>query len=266
MHGLILTLDLGNSSCKVRSWRIEAGSAPECVDRVELDGEEGRAGRMGRLLDQWLEVRERPLAAAFSSVADTALSERIREVVAPRAEHVLVAPDSGVVNRCRHPETTGSDRLYAARGAAETLGRSAIVVDAGTALTVDALRVGEEGLEFLGGSIAPGPWLCAGALESGAARLPYVEPVPGARALGRETRDAILGGVVVGFRGAARALVEEVAREADLVDATVVLSGGGRPFLLDPHPFVARQMVVVSGLVHLGLVHAALALLGAAAD
>jgi type III pantothenate kinase len=263
MYGIILTLDLGNSSCKVRSWRIAGSAPPECIDRVELDGDPERGGRMAKLLARWLRVRERPIAAVFSSVCGTDLEERIREVVEPLTGRVFLAPAPGVRNHCRHPETTGSDRLYAARGAAESVGRSVIVVDAGTALTVDALRI-EEGEEplFLGGAIAPGPWLLAGALESGAARLPYVEPRPGACALGRETTEAILGGVVVGFRGAARALVEEVAREADFPDAPVVISGGARPFLLEPRPFLARKLVEVSGLVHLGLVHAALASMG----
>ena len=65
-------------------------------------------------------------------------------------------------------------------------------------------------------------------------------------------------GVVVGFRGAAERLVEEVAAEAGLGSAPVVLTGGAREFLLVPRPFTIRPLEVVPELVHRGLLAALL--------
>jgi hypothetical protein len=68
---------------------------------------------------------------------------------------------------------------------------------------------------------------------------------------------------VVGFRGAAECLVEGVAEEARLQDASVVLTGGAREFLLAPRPFTARKLEVVPDLVHEGLLAALLRVQGA---
>jgi len=111
---------------------------------------------------------------------------------------------------------------------------------------------------FLGGAIAPGPRLSAAALAAGTARLPRVEPRAGAPALGTITEEAIQAGVVVGFRGAAELLVEELAREVRFEAAPVVLTGGAREFLLVPRPFTARALTVVPDLVHQGLLAALL--------
>ena len=115
------------------------------------------------------------------------------------------------------------------------MGGAAVVVQVGTCLTVDAV-VGPRGEgddaagRFLGGAIAPGPGLLAEALERGGARLPRVEPDPEAPALGRDTPRALQAGIGVGLRGAVRELVLEVGREAGVVDAPVVLTGGACAF------------------------------------
>jgi type III pantothenate kinase len=246
----MLTVDLGNSRLKASRWR-HSGSAFE-----RSDGWEGEDDSLDGF-ERWL-ARARPQLAGLTSVAAPERTERVRALLAARSERLLVAPASGLENHCREPERVGADRLYAAAGAAALFRRSCVVVDAGTALTVDALRVEGTTQAFLGGSIAPGPALAAAALASGTARLPLVEPRPGARALGTVTEEALQAGLVVGFRGAAERLVEEVAAEAGLGAAPVVLTGGAREFLLVPRPFTARRLELVPELVQRGLLAALL--------
>lgn len=246
----MLTVDLGNSRLKAQHWR-RIGGAFECAARWEQESAELEA------FEDWLE-RERPALAVLASVSAAARTERVGALLSARCGRLFVAPDSGLVNRCREPERVGADRLYAAAGAVALCVRSCVVVDAGTALTVDAVLVSDDERAFLGGAIAPGPRLLASALTAGTARLPAVEPRAGARALGTVTEDAIQAGVVVGFRGAAERLVEEVAAEAGLGAAPVVLTGGASEFLLEPRPFTARPLEVVPELVHRGLLVALL--------
>lgn len=257
---LITTIDLGNTRCKVCDWWLESGRAAARV-------------RSGAVIGNWAgdwRVRqtrspERRLVA-LSSVAD-----REREMqLASELERAFGAsfvgtPDAGLDNRCLEPERVGRDRLFAARGAFELLGLSCIVVDVGTAMTVDALLVASTGRPaFLGGAIAPGPALLTRSLAQGTARLPEVQADCEVAALGRDTRQAIASGVAHGLRGAARELVERIAGEAGLERAAVVITGGANAFLarLD---FDGRPRVDVADLVQIGLASAALDIGGAPA-
>lgn len=235
----LLTVDLGNSRLKACLWGDAGVLARHASEGDDLAG-----------LERWLAGRS-ALRIGLSSVAS---DERTARVGATLARHgTVLVPEPLVANLCRSPERVGRDRLHAAAGAARLVGRSCVVVDAGTALTVDALRVAPDGASFLGGAIAPGPRLLARALATGTARLPEVSPRPGARALGRVTEEALEAGIVVGFRGAAGRLVEELAREAELHDAPVVLTGGAAEFLLEPEPFTTRPLRLEPDLLQHGL-------------
>ena len=246
----MLTVDLGNTRLKACRWERD-GTTFACQARWEDE-----AAHLAGLGD-WLAHHRAPLAA-LASVAGRERTERVRGLLGAHCERVLANPDSGLENCCREPERVGADRLFAAAGATALLGCSCLVVDAGTALTVDAVLVRASGAAFLGGAIAPGPWLSAASLAEGTARLPRIEPRPGVRALGTVTEEALQAGVVVGFRGAAARLVEEIAEESGLGSAPVVLTGGAREFLLVPRPFTARRLEVVPELVHRGLLAALL--------
>lgn len=244
----MLTVDLGNSRLKACRWKPD-GTSYESMGCWEDDVSELAGFRL------WLRGWPKR-CVALCSVGG---AERTRELLALLAEEharVFVEPDTGLENQCREPERVGADRIYSAAGAASLLGRSAIVVDAGTALTVDVVLVSGAAPAFLGGAIAPGPRLWARALADGTALLPLVEPCPGVHALGQATEEAIRAGIAVGFRGAAAELVEQLARESGLGEATVVLTGGARDFLLVPQPFTRRPLDVVPDLVHRGLLAA----------
>ena len=101
------------------------------------------------------------------------------------------------------PDQTGPDRLLAAWAATRRYGTPVIVVDLGTATTVDV--VDADGF-FLGGAILPGLALAADALAEGTARLPRIDLAPPAEAIGTDTTSAIAGGVVIGHIGAVREL------------------------------------------------------------
>ena len=130
------------------------------------------------------------------------------------------------------PARLGVDRLAAAAAAhrAATVGRAAVVVDAGTALTVDAIDV--EGT-FRGGAIAPGLRLGLNALSTGTSFLPQVELAATTPLLGKNTTDGLCSGALHG----SAALVEGLCvRMAAVLDSPIAifLTGGDAP-LLQPH-------------------------------
>jgi type III pantothenate kinase len=254
MSAPFLTLDLGNSRCKLRRWRIARGRAPELVAADEFASTRALDGQLAT----WLEAAGELSGAALSSVAAPELEAALAALLERRFGARFQADlSAGLAIACREPARVGRDRLFAARGAFELARGSCLVLDAGTALTVDALAApGGEHPTFLGGAIAPGPRLLARALAGGTARLEEVDPRPRPRALGRDTREALEAGVALGFAGAARELVQRIGAESGLGQAPLYLTGGARAFLEEPDLFGARVVRSEPELVHLGLLAA----------
>jgi len=256
-----ITVDLGNSSLKVRAWRTDPSrTGPGAFERlrgVELTADAARLGeRLGGCLSEWRSDLDESLESALASVGGVGLEAQVGEALARFTDVAHLVPDPGLENRCRVPELVGRDRLWAARGALFLADSACLVVDAGTALTVDAVDRSAAGDVFLGGAIAPGPDLGARALAEWAARLPRVEPRPGVPALGRDTQEAIRAGLAIGFRGAARELTVRVAEEAGLERPRLVVTGGARRFLLLPTSIFDVEHLESEDLVHLGLLAA----------
>ncbi|HTF88555.1 MAG TPA: type III pantothenate kinase [Planctomycetota bacterium] len=256
MGASLLTVDLGNSAAKLRAWQVDSSGALVCGARLEVASEASDPAT----LEPFFAAHPRLELAAMSSVAGERSTASWRELLAKSTRARLFDELSpGLDNQTREPERVGRDRLFAARGALEWIGESALVVDVGTALTVDVLIVRRAPSsaaewprgEFLGGAIAPGPQLLARALSSGAARLFEVVPEPDPPALGRDSAAAMRSGVGVGIRGAARELSETIAREAGLVDPPIALTGGARAFVASV--FTGRRVFESEDLVHYGL-------------
>jgi len=114
-----------------------------------------------------------------------------------------------------HPQHVGADRLLAAVAVnhLRAADRPAIVVDAGTAITVDL--VSADGA-FEGGVILPGFRLTAQSLAEGTDLLPHVDHDPAADpppVLGKSTAAAIRSGLFWGQVGAVRELTQRIAGE-----------------------------------------------------
>ena len=257
---VVLTLDLGNSSASVA--RVSPGGA-ERLAACKVG--ELNTLLLGGCLDRAASCGERPRFAAISAVGTLAEEQRLRGLLEGMGLGVTVNPDPGLELRLDHPETCGRDRLYAARGALEELGREplpvgVLVVDAGTAVTVDALLPTAAGGVFLGGAIAPGPGTLAEGLTRAGARLPDFTLKQDAPALGRSTEEALQSGVVVGFRGAVEALSRSIAQEAfgGTTGVEGFVTGGARSLALEGVAAgLGRRPTEVELLVHLGLAAAA---------
>jgi type III pantothenate kinase len=154
-----------------------------------------------------------------------------------------------------HPEQVGVDRVAAA-WAARQLGsstRAAIVVDAGSAITVDLISA--QG-EFMGGAIMPGWSLMARALAQGTDRLPDLSDwqlgiLPSV--VGKSTELAIRSGVVWGTVGAVREIAARLADTLDHLPARYLTGGLGTTLLeaLGPE-WQFEPDLVLSGVIRAG--------------
>ncbi len=138
-------------------------------------------------------------------------------------------------------ERVGIDRLLNAVAANRLRepGRPAIVVDLGTAGTVDL--VAADGA-FEGGAILPGMALAAQALCSGTSTLPSIDPATleePIAALGKNTSEAIAAGLYWGMVGAIGELIERIGRECPRTPHLFV-TGGAAPQIVQ-HLAVAGE-------------------------
>jgi len=120
-----------------------------------------------------------------------------------------------------NPKEVGADRIANAVAAFDSYGGPTVMVDFGTATTVDA--VSAKG-EYLGGAILPGIEVSMDALFSRAAGLKKVELVEPKNLIGKSTVESIQSGAVYGFTGQVDALVDRFCDE--LGESTVVATGG----------------------------------------
>lgn len=135
-----------------------------------------------------------------------------------------------IPNRYRRPEQVGADRLANAVGALRRYRTSAIVIDCGTALTVDLV---DQTRGYLGGLIMPGLDLALWALAERTALLPRLTARSPKTLVGRETADSMLSGVVYGTAAACNDLVPRMSRH--LHGAVTPVLTGGAAILLRPH-------------------------------
>ena len=147
-------------------------------------------------------------------------------------EAVVVGPhtDCGLVNDYQPPEAVGADRLVNGLAAWKKFGTACVIVDFGTATTVDA--VSQDG-HYLGGAIAPGLGISTDALFRAAARLPRVELKAPDRALATHTSASMQSGLVFGYAGLVKELVTRCC--AEMPQTPTVLATGGLAELIAPH-------------------------------
>lgn len=231
----ILAVDAGNSRIKFGLFRRAEGPR-ELPPSVQFT-----AVPVVRELP-WERLRGWPqLAEAASVVAGS--NPAAMETVLREWSQLPLPPPLVIRDRTRlplvvdvdFPEKVGIDRLLnaVAANAVRPADRPAIVVDCGTATTVDFVNA--DGA-FAGGAILPGFELSARALNRYTALLPLLsrqdlggEPQP----LGRSTRDAIRSGLFWGQIGAVKELVQRLTESTEREPLLLLTGGGAR--LLSPH-------------------------------
>ena len=137
---------------------------------------------------------------------------------------VTAGMKTGLDNRYDDPEAVGADRIVNAVAAGRHYGFPAVIVDIGTATTVEA--VDGEGC-YLGGAILTGLYVSLEALVAQTAKLPSVdleEEPP--RVIATNTPDSIRSGFIYGYAGAVDALIRRSRDELGEDNVSVVATGG----------------------------------------
>ena len=225
---MTVLVDIGNTRIKWAT--LEAGALAHRGSAVHRDGLDAAFAAFAAALPKSL---GRVIAA---NVAGEAVAARLAKVVAarPGASLELVATTAerfGVRCAYRDPSRLGVDRWVAIVAAHHAASGAACVIDAGTAVTFDAVDAGGA---HLGGLILPGAVLLAAALDKNTSDIGATAPVAdvprGLELLGRNTAAAVGNAARLALSAA---LDRAVARVTEALDAApvVYLTGGDAPAL-----------------------------------
>ncbi len=226
LHSIAINLDEPVPWDDLAAW---TGNQPELVHAVILGGANPR-GR-DKLLDSW------PATGWPQPVI---------------IDNPFILP---IEINIRSKRTVGVDRLLnaIAGNIIRPAGRSMIIIDSGTATTIDV--VSSSGA-FEGGAILPGFQLGAMALHQYTALLPHISNEEMVSRLpdsvGKNTRDALRSGLFWGQFGGIKEIVR--LHQASLADEPLLVVTGGAGRLIAPRlpdavhePYLALQGLVIVG-------------------
>jgi type III pantothenate kinase len=220
---MIVAIDIGNTTTKLGFFE---GKEP--VFRLDVPSD-----KEFEMEDFWRPVQE---ALAPTTLIEGVILCSVVPSLTPILSHlcteklrkrpILFDPTSntGLVNRYHPPTDVGADRLANAFAVWKTHGVPAIIVDIGTAITLDVIS---EGADYLGGVIAPGVEMAAEVLHLKTALLPRVTIQPVEAIMGSDTLSAIRSGLTHGYAAMIGGLVKKLKEELGFPQRTVTILTGG---------------------------------------
>jgi len=236
----LLTIDIGNT-------RLHAGVF--LADKLAWHGsaDSDNAQAIAALIAE----ARRQLAEADEPVAVIAsVNPKLEQQMVDSMNMPFVRVDEDVnipIGRQLDREAiVGDDRLLNAAAAFDVLKQACVVIDVGTAVTIDFV---DGAGTFHGGAIAPGAQMQLNSLHNHTAQLPAVQFEAPAEPIGHNTIEAMRTAVFHGIRGMVRELVEQYAEHIGNYPA-VIATGGDAEALFKDYELIER---IVPELTLLGL-------------
>lgn len=137
------------------------------------------------------------------------------------------------------PKTgVGADRIANAIAAHDLYKENVIVVDFGTATSFDVI---DKDGNYLGGAIVPGIQISLDALFSKASKLTEIEIKSPKVAIGTNTEEALLSGVIYGYAGQIDAIINKISLE--LNSKPKVLATGGQSYIIAENSQTIEEVI-----------------------
>jgi len=224
----LLAVTVGNTRT-----RLGAFVEGELVESATL--ENGKQAELGDAMDHaFTPLREREDAVVMMSSVNPEIVERVEAQLGQHLERPVQRVERDLpipIGRQLDPEAlVGEDRLLNAAAAFDVLKQACVVIDAGTAITVDFV---DGAGTFHGGAIAPGAQLMLDSLTQRTRHLPEVEFDRPTECIGHNTVEAMRCGVYYGLRGVVRELTEQYAEVAGAFPTVVATGGDGNLLFRD---------------------------------
>jgi type III pantothenate kinase len=208
---MIVDIDVGNSYAK---WRIVSSSGEKISGAQTVESILKQQRLNFDCQEQICQVR---LSSVSSNEVPTILQDQFKSEFDANLQQAAVSRSAGGVT-CGYlaPSTLGIDRWLAMVAAYSRYHQPVVVVDAGSAITIDV--VSEDGLH-LGGYILPGLDLARASLWHGTQKVKAEYRNTSDAGLGKSTTDAVNNGVIF-------SVITAINQLANSYDGLVVLTGG----------------------------------------
>ena len=209
---MILVVDVGNTNTVVGA--MESGIV---IQRWRISTVVRTTDEMGLLLLQLVE-RQNIFATQIKGVAVSCVVPSVLYAIEKATKRYFgldaLVVSKGVKTGMRvctdNPREVGADRIVNSVAVFEKYRSAAVVVDFGTATTLDCIT--SRG-DYVGGAIAPGFQISADALFSKTAKLPKVEVFRTEKVIGTNTIQSMQAGMYWGYVGLVDALARKCKRE-----------------------------------------------------
>jgi type III pantothenate kinase len=237
---MLLAIDVGNTQTVIGMFAPGSGTGPRPQELLHhwrvASNADRTADEMALLIAQLLDLQGFDIDRTVTGIAVASVVPRTTAALREMTEKwfpvktVIVEPGikTGMPILYDSPKEVGADRIADAVAAFELYGGPTIVIDFGTATTIEAIS--EKG-EYLGGAIVPGIEISLDALFGRAAALRRVELVEPRNVIGKNTVEAIQSGAVYGFAAQVDGLC---ARFEEEMGASTVVATGGLAGLIAP--------------------------------
>jgi len=238
---LILAVDSGNSFIK---WGLHDGVQWVVQNKVPLNN-------LSTLEAQLDNLSMKPTSIVISHVSNQAVRAKLSGLLSvwPISLHWVKSKpfQCGVYNGYTDPYQLGCDRWMALIAARQYfIQQSCLVINVGTALTVDGLS---DSGHFLGGIIFPGPYLMFQTLNENTEQLDA--EVGNYQDFPSSTNNAIFSGVIQSAIGAIERMRSLFSEQLMCSLENCIISGGGAHILM---PYINFPIRSVDNLVLEGLV------------
>jgi len=230
MAGYLLVIDVGNTHIVLGVYEGETLKAHWRLDTKSRRTDDEMAITVNQLFIFGSLPLKEVNAVIISCVVPPLLPALIRfSKKTFGCDPVVVGPGikTGVAISVDDPREVGADRIVNAAGGLSLYDPPLILVDFGTAITIDAVS---KDSEYLGGAIVPGVELSLNALYHAAARLPKVEMARPPSVIGRNTIHAMQSGAFYGFISLVDGIVDRI--KPLLGGAVTVVATGGEASLV----------------------------------
>ena len=230
---MILAIDIGNSNVVLgfyqdRSWQ----KVWRMPTRTEQDAHLFYHMRLGNQLFEEKIESEQISRTIISSVVPE-LTDTFVELISKLfpGEPILVEPSiyPKLEMDMLNPHEIGTDLLANAVAAHHLYQKDCIIVDFGTALTFTVVDINGD---IIGVSIAPGLKTALSSLYSKTAKLPEVPVAYPNSVVGKNTAHAIQSGVLIGYVGLVKHMIQEIRNEVG--QQYIAVATGGLASVIPP--------------------------------